>query len=346
MTLRVAVVGVGRFGKEHARVYSKLPGVRLIGVVDASLERAKEVADRCNTKASTDFRELFGQVDAVSIAAPTQHHFQIAKAFLEQNVHALIEKPIARSVAETEELVRLAQGKVLQVGHIERFNPAFQAALPHVSGVRMIEAHRCAPFRFRSADIDVVLDVMIHDLDLLLALEPSEVTRVEATGRPVMFSNTDMALVRIEFESGATAHVTANRAAAVQERTFVIHSDRGTASIDFGAKACHVATFNEEMLRAQRSAPKTDSPSEDDLKKFPQEFYRFESIAPTAARESLEVELESFVKAVKGEAPTVVTGEHALRVMRLAERIQREIREHRWKPASAPSDRGASEGPP
>jgi len=325
------VIGVGRFGKEHARVYSKLAGVKLVGVVDPSIARAKEVADRCNTKAFGDFREVLGQVDAVSIAAPTQFHFEIGKACLEKGVHALIEKPIARSVKEAEELVRLGQGKIVQVGHIERFNPAFQAALGHVGRIRMIEARRCAPFRFRSADIDVVLDVMIHDLDLVLALEASEASKVDATGRPVMFSNTDMAVARIEFESGTVAHVTANRAAAAMERTLAAHSDRGTVTIDFGAKTCQVASFSEEMRRAQQAAPKTESPSEDELKKFPPEFYRIETLSPPASRESLEVELESFVKAINREAPVVVPAEHALRVMRVAERIQREIKEHRWK---------------
>jgi predicted dehydrogenase len=329
MGLRVAVIGVGRFGKEHARVYSNLPGVSLVGVVDRQADRANEVAGRCKTKAFSDYRELIGQVDAVSIAAPTQSHFEIAKACLEKGIHTLVEKPIARTVAETEELVRLSNGKVLQVGHIERFNPAFQAALPRIARPRLIDARREAPFRFRSADIDVVLDVMIHDLDLVLSLVPSDPVKVTAAGRPLMFSNSDMASARLEFEDGTVATLSANRAGVAQQRSFVVHNDRGSVSIDFGAKSLTVASLTDEFNQAR--APDVAAPSEADLAKFPREFYRVETIPCGQGREPLEAELESFLKAVRRESPSVVPGDHALRVMRAADRIQREIRDHRWK---------------
>jgi predicted dehydrogenase len=332
MTLRVGVIGVGRFGKEHARVYSKLPGVTLVGVVDRHEERAKEVASRCGTKAFTDYPAILPQVDAVSIAAPTQAHFELAKACLERGIHTLVEKPIARSVAETEQLVQAAGKKnvILQVGHIERFNPAFQAASGWIRNPRLIDIERAAPFRFRSADIDVVLDVMIHDLDLVLALVASDPVKVDAAGRPLMFAHTDLATARLEFDGGCVAHVTANRVAAEQRRRFRAYMDDGTVSIDFAERTCQRATLTEEMARAVKSAPKTESPTEEDLRRFPQEFYRVQTVAATQGREPLEAELDAFLKAVRGEAPTVVPGEHALRVMRVAEKIQREIRGHRW----------------
>jgi predicted dehydrogenase len=328
MTLRVGVIGVGRFGKEHARVYSSLPGVSLVGVVDRHAERAREVAEKCGSRPFAGVEELIGQVDAVSVAAPTRHHFEIGRACLQRGVATLIEKPIGRTLDEAEALVRAAQERraVLQVGHIERFNPVFLAAAEHLQRPRFIEATRRSPFRFRSADIDVVLDVMIHDLDLILSLVPSEPLRVRASGRALMFAHTDSALARIEFADGTAAHLSSSRVAEEMRRELRVVTDRAVVSIDFGARTLRVASLTDEAKTALGSAPRTDSPSEEDLARLPREFYRTETITANG-REPLEAELDSFLRAVRGEAPSVVPGEHALRVMRLAAEIQREIRE-------------------
>ncbi|RPH36026.1 MAG: gfo/Idh/MocA family oxidoreductase, partial [Planctomycetota bacterium] len=197
---RVGVIGVGHLGKQHARIYHQL-GV-LAAVVDADAARAAEIAGSYSVPHFSDFRQLFGKVDAVSIAVPTVGHHEVAKEFLSRGIPTLVEKPLTKTIEEGQELCRIAREKkvALQVGHVERFNPAVTAVLDVIRKPRFIEVHRLSPFRFRSSDIDVVLDLMIHDLDIVLHLARSPLVRVDAVGMALLFGKEDMANARLEFE--------------------------------------------------------------------------------------------------------------------------------------------------
>src|SRR5262245_3103708 len=210
---RVAVIGVGHLGRHHVRLLSGLPGVSLVAAVDLIPERARAAAEAGKTTALTDARELIGTVDAVIVAVPTVDHLMVARELLERGVHVLVEKPMTASLAEADAMIALAEasGATLAVGHTERFNPAVAAALPIVTAPRFIEVHRLSGFPDRSLDIDVVFDVMIHDLDIVLAIERSAVVAVDAIGVPVLTTRVDIANARIRFASGCIANITASR---------------------------------------------------------------------------------------------------------------------------------------
>jgi predicted dehydrogenase len=211
--LRTAVVGIGHLGRHHARVLSALDGSQLTAVVDTIEERATAAAAASGAKAYTDYRELIGHVDAVTIAVPTELHHEVAMPFLRRGTAVLVEKPMARTLAEADELIAAARasGATLAVGHTERYNPAVTAVFPLVTSPRFIEVHRLGVFPDRSLDIDVVFDLMIHDLDVILALVRSEVTSIEAVGVPVLTPKYDIANARLRFASGCIANVTASR---------------------------------------------------------------------------------------------------------------------------------------
>src|SRR4051794_28120521 len=212
--LRVGVVGVGHLGQHHARVLASMPDAELVAVADSRLDQADAVATRCGCAAAADYRELFGKVDAVSIAVPTFLHREVAGAFLSRGIPAMVEKPLAGSLAEAEALVSLARGGgvVLQVGHIERFNPALSALSQLAIRPKYITAERLSTYTFRSTDIGAVLDLMIHDIDLVLSLIPAPVRSVSAVGVCLFGEHEDVANARIEFDDGAVANLTASRA--------------------------------------------------------------------------------------------------------------------------------------
>ena len=213
MSLRLGVIGVGYLGKHHARILSAMPGVELVGVVDRNLGRVTEIASEYRTRPSIDPRELVGRVDAVTIAVPTELHHEMALAFLSKGVPVLVEKPMARDLDEADGMIAAAAraGVVLAVGQTERFNPAVAVAREHLTDPRFIEVHRLGVFPERSLDIDVVLDVMIHDLDVLLSLVKSEVDSIDAVGVPVLTKRVDIANVRVKFKNGCLANLTASR---------------------------------------------------------------------------------------------------------------------------------------
>ena len=218
--VRVAVVGVGDFGRNHARVYRQLEGVELVGVVDRDSERARRVAEEFGTAALPGLEYLSGRVDAVSVAVPTIEHARIGCSLMASGIDVLVEKPIAASVSEADLLADSARqyARVLQIGHLERFNPAFVAVLPIIREPLYFEVHRLGVFSPRSLDIDVVYDVMIHDLDILLALTDSRVTSIQALGIPVITDKVDIAHARLEFASGAVANLTASRVSTERVR--------------------------------------------------------------------------------------------------------------------------------
>ncbi len=235
--LRVAVVGVGHLGKHHARLLATLPGVTLVGVADTNVARAAEIAEASGTTAYSSW-EALPQVDAVSIAVPTEAHTAVASGLIARGVHVLVEKPLARTVEEAETLITAAtaRGVTLAVGHTERFNPAVTAARAHLHAPRFIEAHRLGTFPERSLDIDVVFDLMIHDLDLLLAIVGEPVAAVEAVGVPVLTPRIDIANVRLRFAGGCIANLTASRISRDRVRKIRFFQPQSYLSIDYAAQ--------------------------------------------------------------------------------------------------------------
>jgi predicted dehydrogenase len=328
--LRVGVIGVGHLGKQHARLYSAM-GV-LAAVADAIPERASEIAGQYRVPHFTDYRELFGKVDAVSVAVPTELHHAIAREFLERGVPTLVEKPLARTIEEGEDLCRLARSKKipLQVGHVERFNPAVTAVLDVIKKPRFIEVHRLSPFRFRSQDIDVVMDLMIHDLDIVLHLNGSPISRIDAVGTSLLFGKEDIANARLEFEDGCVANLTASRISEKTMRKTRIFSEDCYVTVDTLAKEAWVYRTTPQLASALEKLPRDRDLTIADLASIPKEFYSIQEVK-LADEEPLARELQSFVECVTAGLEPVVPGEHGVRAMRAAERILGEMRAHRWK---------------
>ena len=212
--VRIAVIGVGHLGKNHARVLRELPSAELVAVVDSREKVANEIAERFHCEALTDYKQLKGKVDAATVVVPTRYHYEVAKWLFENNIHALVEKPMAYTVDECKKLIELAkkQKRILQVGHIERFNPALTSIRNAMKTVAFIEADRLSPYPFRSTDVGVVMDVMIHDLDIVLSIADSEVEDIQACCTPVLSKRfEDIASVRLTFKNGAVANITASR---------------------------------------------------------------------------------------------------------------------------------------
>ncbi|MBI2901155.1 MAG: Gfo/Idh/MocA family oxidoreductase [Planctomycetes bacterium] len=326
---RVGVVGVGHLGRHHARLYKTL-GV-LAAVADTNADRAKEVAGEYGVPAFTDHRELFGRVDAVSVAVPTADHFEIAREFLGRGVHALVEKPLAKTIEQGEEMVRLARanGAILAVGHVERFNPAVQAALRVLEKPRFIEVHRLSPFRYRSSDIDVVMDLMIHDLDIVLHLVRSPLRQVSAVGVALLFGREDIANARLEFEDGCVANLTASRISVQTMRKIRVFTEQCYVNIDTLAKEAWIYRATPQLASALEKLPRDRDLTFADLALIPKEFYSVERVK-MPDEEPLANELESFVECVRAGREPEVPGEHGVRAMRAAERILEGMRAHRW----------------
>ncbi|MBI3098275.1 MAG: Gfo/Idh/MocA family oxidoreductase [Planctomycetes bacterium] len=334
--LRVAVVGVGHLGKEHARIYAAIPGVRLVAVADLVRERAEAVAARTGAEAVGDHRSLLGKVDAVSVAVPTVGHFEIARAFLTAGVPCLVEKPMTKTTAEAKRLVALAakHRTALQVGHVERFNPALRAIWPHVGRPRFIECHRLSPFRFRSMDIDVVMDLMIHDIDIVLHLVSSPLRRIDALGVGVLSGAEDIANARLTFADGCVANVTASRVSDKALRRTRIFSDDAYIAFDTGDRTAQVVRKAPGFNEALRDLPRDPTRIPDVKALLFEKYLRIENLQVSADEEPLRTELESFVEAVRTGSTPVVPGEHGLRAIETATRITRAIRTARARAES------------
>jgi predicted dehydrogenase len=306
--VRVAVVGVGDFGRNHARVYRRLEGAEFVGVVDQNSERARSVADEFGTAVLPDLDSLTGLVDAVSLAVPTIEHARIGCLLLSRGIDVLVEKPIAASIAEADELIDAAQqyARVLQIGHLERFNPAFIAVLPIIKEPLYFEVHRLGVFSSRSLDIDVVYDVMIHDLDILLALANSPVESIHSLGIPVITDKVDIAHARLEFASGAVANLTASRVSTERVRKLRFFQHHEYISLDYA---------RQDALRIRVRKP------------VPEPQFDFEPI-PTRHEEPLEAELRSFVDAVRNRKQPLVDARAGRRALELADRVMAGILEH------------------
>jgi len=327
--LRVAVVGAGHLGRHHARIYAGIPQVQLVGVADLALDRAQRLAAAHGTTAVADYRDLIPQVDAASIAVPTRGHFAVARDFIEQGRPVLIEKPFAYSLAEADELLRLAdqRGVAIQVGHVERLNPALLAAKLRLKDPLYIECDRIGPFTFRALDVGVVLDLMIHDLDILLDIVPSPVVAVDAIGIPALSQHEDIANARLTFANGCVANVTASRVATRAVRKLRIVQADSYISVNYAERRAYV--FRK---RADAPDPATlDLAAIPDPKAFVYEKLIAVEEVPMVAHDALEQELLAFVACVTTGAPPPCSGRDARRALELAWRILDSIAANRQR---------------
>lgn len=306
--IRVGVIGVGDFGRNHVRVLHELAGAELIGLCDADPERARQIAAEFSTDAYTDVNQLVEQIDAACVAAPTVSHAKLATQLLENGVDVLVEKPMTSTLAEADALIATAKrkGRILQVGHLERFNPAVVAVKRIVTRPLFFEVHRLGIFSPRSLDVDVVFDVMIHDLDILLSLTDSPVTDVRAVGIPVLTDKVDIAHARLEFESGCVGNLTASRVSTERVRKLRFFQAHEYVSVDY---------TRQDVVRV-RVVGEGAQPAID-----------FEKV-PTQPEEPLKAELRSFLAAVRERSTPVVDGEAGRRALELADRVMQGILEH------------------
>ncbi|GAC1468863.1 MAG: Gfo/Idh/MocA family oxidoreductase [Isosphaeraceae bacterium] len=337
--LRVGVVGVGHLGQHHARVFATIPGVELVGLTDTRPEQARAVAERTGSRVVDSYPELLDTVDAVSIAVPTFLHREIAGAALERGIATMVEKPLAGSLAEAEELVALARasGALLQVGHIERFNPALSALEGMSLRPKYLHAERLSTYTFRSTDIGVVLDLMIHDIDLILSMIASPVTSVSAVGVSVFGGHEDIANARIEFQDGCVADLTASRASFQATRKLRLYGSEGYASLDFATRQGTLVRPSDQLRRGEVDLDGLDLTRPEAIKeRVFGKILRVDRVQ-VEGREPLAMELEDFVRAARGQGRPKVCGEQALRAMELADRILRSLNGHAWE--------GDAEGP-
>ncbi len=310
--VRVGVVGVGSLGQHHARVYSENPNCQLVGVVDINSKQADTLARKYRCASHSDYRRLFGQVDALSIVVPTVNHFDIARECLENDIHLLVEKPITTTVEQAHELIQLAAARkrILQVGHIERFNQAIMRLKQFVGKPAFIEAHRLGPFDARIKDVGVVLDLMIHDLDIILTLVNSPVVHVEAAGVGVYGTHEDIANARIHFASGCIANLTASRITPVRKRKIRVFQKDAYLSIDYIEQELEIF----QRVRMPNAQPGMPSVSVVRRKE------------KMRKEEPLKLELAHFLECVIRGTEPIVKGEHARDALALAVEISELVR--------------------
>lgn len=307
--IKTAVIGAGHLGQFHIQKYAALANCELVAVVDSDLARAQSLAAQYHTTALADYRQLFGKVDAVSIVVPTSLHHAIARDFLANGIHVLVEKPITVTTEEADELIALsAQNQlVLQVGHLERFNPALLALDGVLKKPLFIEAHRLAPYKPRALDVNVVLDLMIHDIDIILNLVKSPIKNIAASGTAVLSPSTDICNARIDFDCGAVANVTASRISLKSERKMRIFQERGCATVDFQNRA--LTFYHTDGSFDANGVPSilTDSQTWQD-------------------GDALLAEVRAFVHAVATKSAPVVSGEDGKRALNVASLISKMVK--------------------
>jgi predicted dehydrogenase len=305
--IQVAVVGSGYLGKFHAEKYSRHPEAELIGVVDTNYSRALEVANKTDSKPFINYKDLYAQLKAVSIVVPTPLHYVIAKDFLEHDINVLLEKPMTATLKEADELIAIARARdlILQIGHLERFNPAYLAVEGIVKNPLFIESHRLNSFQERGTEVDVILDIMIHDIDVILNLVDADVKEIHAVGVPVISSMIDIANARLEFENGCVVNVTASRISDKNMRKIRIFQPDAYISIDFAAQGVSIYRKIE------------------DEGKLPYIVSKELEIEP---KDSLEEEIKSFLKAVMQKNRTPVSGEAGRRALKVALEIANQLR--------------------
>jgi len=306
--IRAAVIGVGYLGRFHAQKYAQLPVCELVAVVDGREEVRKAVAGELGTQAVDDYRGLLGKVDAVSVVTPTPAHFEIADAFLAAGAHVLVEKPITETPEQARALIAQAAkfNRILQVGHLERFNAAVLAAEPHISSPRFMECTRLAPYKERGTDVNVVLDLMIHDIDLIQSLANSDIESIEAIGTPVFSGEIDIANARIRFANGCVANTTASRVSMKTERKLRIFEDAAYISLDLQQKIL-------TLIRKRDGEPQPGQ--------LPVNIEE----ANLEQGDALKSEIESFLGCIRNNKRPLVSGEDGLRALETAIRISEQV---------------------
>ncbi len=342
-TLRAAVIGAGHMGRHHARIYAELEGCELAAVVDKDIDRAKKIAGQCGGEAVSRLSEVTGTIDAASVAVPTVYHAEVAIPLLERGVAVLVEKPLAPDTTAARQLVEASKkhGCLLQVGHSERFNPVVQAMLRMEVTPRFIEAHRISPFTFRSADIGVVFDMMIHDIDIVLHLVKTRECSIDAVGVSVLGSCEDVANARLRFADQAVANLTASRLALKTERKIRVFCPTGYLSMDYQSKSGVAIKLadNLDLVRLARERNFEDLSQMASLN-----FGSMVKIEPLQVDdvEPLRAEIGSFLNAVRTGQSSGVTAEEGYAAVELAERITKIVRElawskeMRWEDAASP----------
>ncbi len=309
--IKTGVIGVGYLGRFHAQKYAALPGAELVGIADVDAQRAEAVAAECGCRAFTDYRELVTGVDAVSIVVPTSLHHPVAKYCIEHGVDLLLEKPMTVTLAEADELIELADrhDRVFQVGHLERFNPAVMAIKPFLTTPVFIESNRISTFKQRGVDVDVVLDLMIHDIDIILTIIDSPLKTIHTVGAPVVTGTTDIANARLIFENGATANITVSRISLTNTRKMRIFQPGSYINVDFANKKVTTIKLAEGVLAS--GMPKHDI-----------------EVESFAGQDALYNEIEHFVHHVRNRTTPIVSGIDGRKALEVVLQVMDQIREH------------------
>ncbi len=309
--IKVGVIGVGYLGRFHAQKYAALEGVSLVGVADVDVQHGQRVASECGCLSFTDYQELLPLVDAVSIAVPTSHHHKVAGECLDAGIDVLLEKPMTVTLEEADDLIAKTENKqlILQIGHLERFNPAVQAMEPFLTTPVFIESNRISTFKSRGVDVDVVLDLMIHDIDIILNIVKSPIKTIHTVGAPVATTSTDIANARLIFENGATANVTVSRISRTNVRKMRIFQPGSYINVDFG---------NKKVMTIQLSEELRDSG-------MPKQIVELRTFADSDA---LMSEITSFVEHVRERTKPAVSGMEGRRALAVALQVMDQIKEH------------------
>lgn len=333
--LKLAVVGAGHLGRFHARVAANLPDARLVAVVDPVASAREQVATEVGAKPLADYRDLIGLADAAIIATPTVLHHQVARELLLSGIHVLVEKPITTTIAEADELVSLAERQqlVLQVGHIERFNPAFTAVSYRLSDPKYITARRLSTYTFRSTDIGVVLDLMIHDIDAILSLVQSPVTRVEAVGISVLGKEEDIVDARLHFASGCIANITASRVSYETSRSMQVFTDQCCATIDFGTRQARLVEPANELLSRQFDVDALTAEQKNHLREHLFKALLVKSEVPVVDCNAMEQEQLDFARAIRTSTEPQVSGVAGRGALAVAEEVLSQVASHQWEGA-------------
>lgn len=306
--MKIGIIGVGSLGQHHARVYSQIPEIELFGVCDVDKKRAEKIAKNFNATAFSDYKEIIGKVDAVSIVVPTPLHYTVAKDFLTAGIHCLVEKPITEDVSQAEELLKIANEKniILQIGHIERFNTAVIEAQKHIKSPKFIEAQRLGPYDPRVAHIGVVMDLMIHDIDIILTLVNSKIVQMDVIGAKVLSQKEDIANVRLKFENGCVANISASRVSLDKFRKIRIFQDDTYISLDYAGQSLKIYKKKSDVVSSMSD---------------------IEVIKPKLkTEEPLKREIEHFINCVKTGKPPLVTGEHGRDALEVAIEILKKLK--------------------
>lgn len=335
--LRLAVVGGGHLGRIHAKLASSNEQFDLVGVADPSAESQALVSEQLAVPVTADYREWIGQIDAAIIATPTEHHYEVGCCLLRSGVHCLVEKPLASSGDQADRLVQIARNhsRVLQTGHVERFNPKWTSATPHLGAPKFIEAVRCGAYSGRSTDIGVVMDLMIHDLDLILSLDRSDIERIDASGIALLGSQEDIAEARLTFSSGLVANLKASRIATTAARRMQLFTTAGFAEIDFSADEFTLIKPSKNIVDRVVALDELSTSERFTAKeKIFSDFFTVEMLeAPE--RNAILDEHNDFALSIQTGSPPSVSGSDGARAVEVAERILDAIAQRHWDGASS-----------